>query len=126
MPNIMQFSPYPITVQFVDTDAAGRVHFSKMLQYVEAAEHAALASKGIEVVTEKGGFPKVHVSCDYKHPLEFNDQAEVLLKIVRKGDTSLHWEFEIHSNKTICASGNFTTVHVNNEGKATALQNFDL
>lgn len=36
-------------VAFADTDASGLAHFSKMLCYVEIAEHAFLASIGIPV-----------------------------------------------------------------------------
>ena len=54
-----QFSQHR-RVAFADTDASGRVHFTAILRYVEDAEHAYLAEKGIELPFEnidlmKGG-----------------------------------------------------------------------
>lgn len=42
-------------VEFCETDAAGIVHFSSLLQYVEQAEHALLRSVGFTVHSGKEG-----------------------------------------------------------------------
>ena len=56
---------YKHCIPFQDTDMAGVVHYTKILGYAELAEHAYLADLGIEVISNKGGLPKVHVECDY-------------------------------------------------------------
>ena len=72
-------------VEFSETDAAGIVHFSNFFRYMESAEHAFFRSLGYSVMMRHFdpplGFPRVHVSCDYKSPLRFEDLVEVHLLV---------------------------------------------
>jgi acyl-CoA thioesterase FadM len=68
-------------VAFSDTDASGWAHFSKILCYVENAEHVFLASMGIPVFSNSNGWPRVKISCDYRSPLRSQDKFEVQLGI---------------------------------------------
>ncbi len=110
-------------VPFSDTDASGRVHFSRILGYVERAEHDFLKQVGIEVFAEEsGGWPRVRVSCDYKNPLYFQDRIEVKLALKRVGSSSLGWEFEItKGGSETVACGEMVTVKVDKEGSPSAL-----
>jgi len=98
---------------------AGVVHFTQLLAYVEEAEHAALLSVGVQPISSKGGFPKVHVDCDYRSPVRFGDSVEISLGIVSISGSSLRWRFEMTSadERKIC-EGNFVTVFVNRKGDA--------
>jgi acyl-CoA thioesterase FadM len=63
---------YQRRVAFADTDAAGVVHFSRLLCYVEEAEHALLAELKIPLMGDDkdgGGWPRVHIDCNYFAPL---------------------------------------------------------
>lgn len=75
-------------VEFSETDAAGIVHFSNFFRYMEGAEHAFLRSLGYTVMMRHYdpplGFPRVHVECDYKSPLRFDDLVEVHLLVREK------------------------------------------
>lgn len=114
MPEIPAFHK---KVPFVDTDMAGIVHFSKILAYAEEAEHAAMELLGVPVMNKSGGFPKVHVDCDYRIPLRFGDVLAVDLELTRVGDSSLTWQFEINVTSGLAAKGSMVTVYVSSEGK---------
>jgi acyl-CoA thioesterase FadM len=38
-------------------------------------------------------WPRVHASCDYKHPLQFEDEVEIHMLLVEKKSKSLSYEF---------------------------------
>ncbi len=108
---------YERLVAFKDTDMAGVVHFTQILAYVEEAEHDALLSVGVKPISSDGGFPKVHVDCDYSNPVRFGTIVEVKLGIQKIAKSSLQWSFEIiqGSGEQICI-GNFVTAFVNQQG----------
>jgi acyl-CoA thioester hydrolase len=84
-------------VEFSETDMAGIVHYSNFFRYMEAAEHAFFRSLGFSVVTKQVdpsvGWPRVHASCDYKQPLQFEDEFEVHMIVAEKKSKSLTYEF---------------------------------
>lgn len=83
-------------VEFSDTDLAGIVHFARFFQYMETVEHAFIRSLGFSVVmnqfTPMRGFPRVHASCDYRHPLRFEDLVELHLLVTGKKARSLSYQ----------------------------------
>lgn len=113
-------------VPFADTDASGWMHFPNIFRYFEEAEHAFLHSRGLLVFDrERGGWPRVNVSCDYKRPLLTGQQIEVLLGIERIGTSSVTWNFEVCSAGETAASGKVTTVRVNHQGLPQPLDAFE-
>ena len=110
-------------VAFSDTDASGRVHFSRVLGYVECAEHEFLEGCGIGVYDkEAGGWPRVNISCDYKEALAFRDEVEVVLRVEKLGRSSVRWGFEIFKDEgVVVASGEMVTVRVEGAGAAVAI-----
>ncbi|QDV22770.1 acyl-CoA thioesterase [Aureliella helgolandensis] len=86
-------------VEFCETDAAGIVHFSWFMRYMEQAEHAFLRHLGTSVVTElEGGWhlswPRVHVECDYQGVARFEDVLEISLSVLKLGRKSVTYGFE--------------------------------
>lgn len=115
---------YQRDVAFADTDAAGIVHFSRLLCYVEEAEHSLLKDLGIPLegaASGKGGWPRVHVDCDYFSPVGPGDSVEVILIPDAVGSTSVHWSFTILCDGNDVAKGSMKTVRVDADGKATDL-----
>jgi YbgC/YbaW family acyl-CoA thioester hydrolase len=110
-------------VAFSDTDASGWVHFSKILSYMENAEHGFLSSIGIPVFDPaQGGWPRARVRCDYRSPLRFQDSFEVRLSLSKIGTTSIHWQFEIvKSDTTLAAEGEMVSVKVDSTGTPSAI-----
>lgn len=115
------FSAYERKVNFVDTDLAGIVHYTNILRFVEEAEHAAMLSIGVPPAAETGGFPKVHVDCDYRSPLRFDEVAMISLEIVRVGEKSLTWNFQVKVDERLVAEGSMVTAYVTAMGEPSAL-----
>jgi acyl-CoA thioester hydrolase len=84
-------------VEFADTDMAGIIHFASYFRYMEVTEHAFFRSLGFSINTRTPefhiGWPRVHVSCDFKRPLRFEDEVEVLLRVREKREKSLTYDF---------------------------------
>jgi YbgC/YbaW family acyl-CoA thioester hydrolase len=75
---------------------AGIVHFSNFFRYMEAAEHAFFRSLGFSIhTTDPGrvGWPRVHASCEFRHPLRFEDSVEIRLLVREKREKSLVYSF---------------------------------
>jgi YbgC/YbaW family acyl-CoA thioester hydrolase len=92
--------PYEYTVtrqvEFSDTDMAGIVHFTAFFRYMEAAEHAFFRSFGYSIATrhpETVGWPRVHVDCDFRYPLRFEDSVEIRLLVREKREKSIAYAF---------------------------------
>lgn len=114
---------YPCEVAFADTDASGWAHFSKILTYVERAEHDFLEDLGIVVLNPvQVGWPRARVSCDYRSPLKFRDKIEVILNLSNVGTTSLNWRFRISkADGTLAAEGEMVSVKVDATGVPTTI-----
>src|SRR6266540_283757 len=64
-------------VEFADTDMAGIIHFASYFRYLEVTEHAFFRSLGLSIMGDGDvGWPRVHVACDFKHPLRFEEEVE--------------------------------------------------
>jgi YbgC/YbaW family acyl-CoA thioester hydrolase len=86
-------------VEFVETDAAGIMHFSNYFRLMEAAEQAFLRSLGVQRLREPGprlGWPRVHAECTYKKPLMADDLVEIHLLVCKKEKKSLSYSFAIY------------------------------
>ena len=102
-------------VEFRDTDAAGIMHFSTFVTYMEESEHAFLRSLGLSVLhCEVDGmsisWPRVSVNCDFSQPLKFEDEFEVYVSVDRLGTKSLTYGFRFVSQGRECARGAITAV----------------
>jgi len=115
---------YQRRVAFADTDAAGRVHFARLLCYVEEAEHTLLADLKIPVMGDAdaaGGWPRVHVECDYFSPLGPGDDVEVILIPDKVGVSSVNWSFNVLCDGQDVAKGMVKSVRVGGTGKPTEI-----
>lgn len=110
-------------IAFGDTDCSGWIHFPKIFRHVEEAEHAFLEKQGITIIDrELGGWPRVHVSCDFKRPLRFGDKVEVHLGIEKIGAASINWIFEVLKDGEVYAFGKIVSVRVDNQGKPLVIE----
>jgi len=96
---------------FGDTDAAGIVHFSRMLDYVEEAEHARFFQAGIPPFGSDSRWPRLRLEVDFLAPLRFGDEVQVELRLERIGTSSLTFDFQIRLDRTICARGKWVVCH---------------
>jgi len=111
-------------VQFHETDAAGIVHFSCFFRYMEEAEHAFWRSVGLSVAApdSRFGWPRVAVSADYRHPLRFEDEVEIHLRIVAMTERSLKYLCQMSLGSTVVATLSMTTVCVMRSGPGQTME----
>ena len=87
-------------VNWVDTDASGRIHYTAALRYFEIAEHG-LMRKLLGGATTAGnpdfGLPRVHVEADYKLALRYPDEFTCSARIEKLGHSSVSYAFEIRN-----------------------------
>jgi YbgC/YbaW family acyl-CoA thioester hydrolase len=88
-------------VQFSETDMAGVVHFSNFFRWMEEVEHAWFRSVGLSVAMLSDeahvGWPRVSASCDFFAPVRFEEEVQLVLRIVKLGKKSLNYEVEFLS-----------------------------
>jgi acyl-CoA thioester hydrolase len=103
---------YARRVQFAETDLAGIVHFSWMFRYMEEAEHAAWRAADLSIAGRDNdlGWPRVAASFDFRSPLRFEDEFEVLVQLVEVGSRSLQYEHTIKKGDLLIGTGRITTV----------------
>lgn len=105
---------YVRRVQFAETDLAGIVHFSTMFRYMEEAEHAMWRAAGLSVSRpgDDLGWPRVAAAFQFRSPLHFEDEFEVVVRIVRIRTRALDYEHTIVRGSTLIGTGTMTTVCV--------------
>ena len=101
-------------VEFSETDMAGIVHFSNFCRYMEHAEHAFFRSLDRSIVDRDlgVGWPRVHLSCDFKKPLRFEDEVEIHLLVSAKTSKSISYQFRFRVAGAEAACGTLTVVCV--------------
>ncbi len=80
-----------VRVRFADTDASGRIHFSAMLRYFEAAEQDFLRAFGAhygDSFRRGYSFPRVRVECNYTGAIVADDLVDLTLRVERIGRSS--------------------------------------
>jgi YbgC/YbaW family acyl-CoA thioester hydrolase len=89
-------------VRYADTDTSGRIHYTSLFRYFEAAEQEFLRAirhaysgqhsgqSGAEI-----GWPRVHAECDVSGPLVFDDEIGVEVSVSRLGNSSFELSFRI-------------------------------
>ena len=105
-------------VEFAETDTAQIMHFSNFFVYMEQTEHAFLRSLGFSVhsKTDAGviGFPRTAATCEYRHPLRFEDVVDVCLRVREKTDKRICYDFAFHNTThdppQVAARGSLTVI----------------
>ena len=103
---------YSRRVQFSETDLAGIAHFSAFFRFMEEAEHALWRAAGLSIgAAEKtGGWPRVSAAFDYKSPLRFEDEFDVIVDIAEMTRRSIRYAFTINRGDVLVGTGTMTAV----------------
>lgn len=103
---------YGRRVQFSETDMAGIAHFSAFFRFMEEAEHALWRAAGLSIgAAEKtGGWPRVSAAFDYKSPLRFEDEFDVLVCLAEITRRSIRYGFTITRGDALVGTGTMTAV----------------
>jgi acyl-CoA thioester hydrolase len=105
-----------IRVQFADVDSSRRIHFTAMFRYMEVAEHELMRNIGRPYATAPEGpaLPRVHLSCDFRGAIRYDDELDVSAHIARVGTSS--WTVAVtarnvsHDRSPIVAEGQMVIV----------------
>ena len=108
---------YRRKVQFHETDLAGVAHFSWFFRYMEEAEHALWRAAGMSIDRAGGevGWPRVSASFDFRKPLRFEDDFEVVVRIDTVSGRSIRYTFTIVRGDTLIGEGSMTSVYATRE-----------
>ncbi len=110
-----------IKVCFSDIDYAGIVYYPRFLHYFHVAlEEFFGAELGIDyskiLINHRIGFPTVHLEADFKKPLNYGDQIEVEVTVLKIGKTSITWGYEVNKKdkpEELVVKGRNVTVTIN-------------
>jgi len=101
-------------VEFSDTDMAGIVHFSRLIVFMENAEHAFMEALGGSVSMHyedhEIGWPRVAVSCEFVSPARFNEIVDLHLRVLHKGTSAVTYGFDIKVGDRLVGRGKMTSV----------------
>jgi YbgC/YbaW family acyl-CoA thioester hydrolase len=102
-------------VEFVETDMAGIVHFSRFYIWMEQVEHDFFRSLGLSIVhtLEDGtvvGWPRVSASCRFESPARYDEFITATLTVQRIGVKSLTFDIVFSRGSTTLARGSMKTV----------------
>jgi acyl-CoA thioester hydrolase len=107
-------------VAWVDTDAGGRIHFTAVFRWAEAAETALMRRLGF-LGAQWGDYPRRKVEAEYLKVLRFEDELEIRLRVENVGRTSVTYGWTITKTGDPHVKGRHTVVHVDAEGRPEPL-----
>ena len=106
-------------VRWEDIDAAGIINYQAYLRFFGLAEAELYRSCGLsyrEMFEVVGVWlPRVHVECDFHHPVVLDDLLVVEAWFGKIGTTSIHIDFEVRRKENpdqVVASGKYIVVTV--------------
>ncbi|HXE64647.1 MAG TPA: thioesterase family protein [Bryobacteraceae bacterium] len=104
---------WPIRILFIDTDASGRIHYTALLRYFEAAEIELFRAAGAKEDRDEVAFPRVHVECDYRAAVYFDDELVIELSIGNIGRSSIELLYRAMKKGVVAASGKIVIAAMN-------------
>ena len=99
----------------MDTDASGHIHYTSLFRHIEAAEHEFLRSFGrpyLQLENGQFGYPRVHVECDYRAPLVYDDPISIEVSVAAVGRSSWTFQFHLRTGDRLAANSKITIVCV--------------
>jgi YbgC/YbaW family acyl-CoA thioester hydrolase len=113
---------WPVRILFIDTDASGRIHYTALLRYFEAAEIELFRAAGAMEDRGEAAFPRVHVECDYRAAIYFDDEITIELGIGQMGRSSIELRYRAMKNGAVAASGKIVIAAMNpRTGRSTEI-----
>lgn len=91
-----------LPVRFADIDHAGIVYFPRFFHFFHVAfeemwrERLGARAYVSLLDDDRLGFPAVRAECDYRAPLRFGDVAEVELRVIKLGRTSVTFGYRVY------------------------------
>jgi 4-hydroxybenzoyl-CoA thioesterase/acyl-CoA thioester hydrolase len=101
---------YRRRVHFHETDLAGVVHFSCFFRYMEEAEHALWRAAGLTIdrAGAEVGWPRVATTFDFRRPLRFDDEFEIVVRVAKVTKSTIQYEFLFTNQGAEIGAGTLT------------------
>src|SRR4051812_26668386 len=105
-------------VRWEDIDAAGIINYQAYLRFFGLAEVELFRSCGLSYKQLGEGFglwlPRVHVECDFLHPVTLDELLVVKAWFGKIGTSSIHLQFEVtrQNDPLVVATGKYVLVTV--------------
>ncbi|HBI04042.1 MAG TPA: acyl-CoA thioesterase [Paenibacillaceae bacterium] len=100
---------YFLKVNWGDTDAAGIVFFPNFYKWIDTAGHEFFGSIGYPssklYTEEKIGLPLLETHCEFKSPAFFEDEIELVTKVLEVGNKVIRLSHEFYRGDTLLAKG---------------------
>ncbi|HVW09024.1 MAG TPA: thioesterase family protein [Bryobacteraceae bacterium] len=113
---------WPVRILFIDTDASGRIHYTALLRYFEAAEIELFREAGAMADRAEVAFPRVHVECDYRTAIYFDDEIIIELAVGNMGRSSIELRYRAMKQGMVAASGHIVIAAMNpRTGRSTEI-----
>ncbi len=96
---------YQTRVRYVDTDASGRIHYTSLFKFFEAAETELFRTFDISYTGSSFNFPRVHAECDIELALMHDDLIEIEVSLTKLGNSSMRFEFKAIKDGQNAATG---------------------
>ncbi len=113
---------WPVRILFIDTDASGRIHYTALLRYFEAAEIELFREAGAMEDRAEVEFPRVHVECDYRTAIHFDDEIVIELAVGNMGRSSIELRYRAMKQGMVAASGQIIIAAMNRRtGRSTEI-----
>lgn len=100
-----------LPIRFADIDHAGIVYFPRFFHFFHVAfeemwrERLGARAYVALLDEDRVGFPAVRAECDYRSPLRFGDVAEIELRVIRLGRTSVTFGYRVYRAADVDAAG---------------------
>jgi len=105
-------------VRFVDTDASGRIHYTALFRWFEAAEQDFLRELRQSYSGDPAaeiGWPRVHAECDISGPFVFDDEVSIALRVTRVGNSSFELSYAASTAGIQRATGRIVIVSIDRQ-----------
>ncbi len=120
------FPAHRFSIRLRDTDAAGVLFFSRLLEHAHDAYESWMTALGFPLarLLEDGAhLPLVHVEADYLAPLRLGDEVEVIIDVRRLGNSSfeLGYDFLLADKQKAAHAASVHVVMDPSNGQSMAL-----
>ena len=107
-------------IRWADADAAGRLHFPRIFEYVEEGEAKLMARAGFAQGARRGpyDFPRVHVEATFRRVLALGAPFVMRVAVGQLGHTSIRFDFQVYADEAkqeLAVEGSMTVVVVEND-----------
>lgn len=107
-------------ILFIDTDASNRIHYTALFRYFEAAEIEFFREIGILHNHPGISFPRVHVECDYRSAILFDDLIVLDVSVGKIGRASVQLKFRVLKDGIEAAHGNVVMASMDRQTQRAA------